>query len=152
MFFANLLSGFRYFIKSRLTCFWGGVSLISFAVNTPTLAQAGLDFEAQILRGEPLELMVSRTLKANTSLDLRIQGVGFYVDWDGYLLTASHVVLGCKSYEITNQKGEKVDSILIGADASIDLAILRADITHSTPFEIEPYSFTRPQNFNAVAP
>lgn len=139
-------------IKMKLILLLGGMGFVGFISMGNAIAQTSAGAQSQALKGEPLEVMVSRTLKSSTSSKLRMQGVGFFVDWDGHLLTASHVILGCKSYEITNKKGEKVDAVLIGADSSIDLAILRADITHSDPFEIQPYSFNRPQEFNAVAP
>ena len=104
------------------------------------------------LKGEPLEVMVARTLKSASSNGLRPRGVGFFVDWDGHFVTASHVVLGCKSYEVEGNQGIKVDAILIGADSSLDIALLRADSTILQPFALEDYKYTSVQEFNAVAP
>lgn len=104
------------------------------------------------LKGEPLEVMVARALKSASPTGLRPRGVGFFVDWDGHLVTASHVVLGCKSYEVEDNQGVKVDAILIGADSSLDIALLRADSTILQPFALENYKFSGEQEFNAVAP
>lgn len=110
------------------------------------------NFEYNLLKGEPLEVMVARTLKNAPSKGLRPRGVGFFVDWDGHIVTASHVVLGCKSYEVEDTKGTKVNAILLGADSSLDIALLRADSTILQPFALENYQFTQEQEFNAVAP
>lgn len=53
-------------------------------------------------------------------------GAGFAVSSGGRILTAAHVVAGCKKIEVQAPGGEVKPALLIGVDSRIDLALLSA--------------------------
>ena len=53
------------------------------------------------------------------------QGSGVVIAEGGYVLTNNHVVDGGDSYKILMPNGEKVEAVLKGVDASMDLAVLQ---------------------------
>lgn len=102
-------------------------------------------------QGEPLEVMVSRNLKNKKPGGRLARGAGFYVDWDGHIITASHVVLGCKAFVVKDSFGGVTDAILIGTDTSRDMALLRASATTVNPFTVKDYFYSGIAEVNAVA-
>ena len=55
------------------------------------------------------------------------QGSGVVFRDGGYILTNNHVIDGGSSFKVLLSNGEKVDAELIGADESMDLAVLKVD-------------------------
>jgi serine protease Do len=55
------------------------------------------------------------------------EGSGFIISKDGYLLTNNHVVEDSDRVVIGTQNGEEYEARVIGADPSIDLALLKID-------------------------
>ncbi len=55
------------------------------------------------------------------------QGSGVVIRDGGYILTNNHVIDGGSSYKILMPSGDKVDALLIGADSSLDLAVLKVE-------------------------
>jgi S1-C subfamily serine protease len=60
-----------------------------------------------------------------------VTGTGFFVASDGSLVTAAHVVNGCRQTRIASQLVKPIAAKLIAADTGHDIALLRAD--HVTP-------------------
>jgi len=54
-------------------------------------------------------------------------GSGFIISDEGYILTNNHVVEGATKLTVETKNGEKYDAILVGADPSIDLALIKID-------------------------
>jgi serine protease Do len=54
-------------------------------------------------------------------------GSGFIISEEGYILTNNHVVEGATRLNVEMKNGEKYDATLIGADPSIDLALIKID-------------------------
>lgn len=63
----------------------------------------------------------------------RSRGSGFFIDPQGYLLTAQHVVDKAKSLEVRLANGERLPARLIAADSQIDLAILKVQSDKELP-------------------
>lgn len=57
-------------------------------------------------------------------------GSGVFIELDGqiYLLSNNHVVQGAKSIRVTTQEGKQFSAEIIGADASIDVAVLEVNL------------------------
>jgi putative serine protease PepD len=53
------------------------------------------------------------------------QGSGFIIDDDGYVLTNNHVVEAARNITVTLGDNNKVEAVLIGRDASTDLAVIK---------------------------
>ncbi len=60
-----------------------------------------------------------------------VTGTGFFVGSDGSLITAAHVVSGCRQTRIASAFVKPAAAVLIAADARQDIALLRA--SHVTP-------------------
>lgn len=52
-------------------------------------------------------------------------GTGFFVSSDGYILTNHHVVEGAKTITVTLKDRSELDAVLVGSDASSDIAVLK---------------------------
>ena len=52
-------------------------------------------------------------------------GSGVVLREGGYILTNNHVIADGSAYEILMPSGEKVDAVLVGTDASTDIAVLK---------------------------
>lgn len=55
------------------------------------------------------------------------QGSGFIVSADGYILTNAHVVKGAEKIEVTLSGGQVLDAVLVGADPSTDVAVIKIE-------------------------
>jgi len=67
------------------------------------------------------------------------QGSGVVIREGGYILTNNHVIDGGSSFKVLLANGEKIDAELIGADESMDLAVLKVDASQAgelTPVEL----------------
>ncbi|MDL2233216.1 trypsin-like peptidase domain-containing protein [Ruminococcaceae bacterium OttesenSCG-928-L11] len=60
-------------------------------------------------------------------------GSGIVLTEDGYIITNAHVVAGGTNYKVQLHDNTPYDAMLIGSDASTDLAILKIDVTGLTP-------------------
>ena len=56
-------------------------------------------------------------------------GSGFIVSSDGYVLTNAHVVDGAAKITVLMEDGEEYDAVLAGADAEMDVAVVKMDKT-----------------------
>jgi serine protease Do len=61
------------------------------------------------------------------------RGSGFFIHPDGYILTAQHVVDKAKEIEVRLADLQRVPAKLIGADAQVDLALLKIDTDRALP-------------------
>lgn len=52
-------------------------------------------------------------------------GTGFFISTDGYILTNHHVVDGAKTITVTLKDRSELDAVLVGSDASSDIAVLK---------------------------
>lgn len=60
-------------------------------------------------------------------------GSGFVIDDDGYLLTNEHVVRGADSIIVTDGQGRHLPAELVGADALMDIAVLKIEAGRIPP-------------------
>lgn len=64
-------------------------------------------------------------------------GTGAFIDPDGHVLTAAHVIAGCKDITVTYRRSgkmETVDAVAVGIDARIDAALLVAGSARSSVY------------------
>ncbi len=61
----------------------------------------------------------------------RAQGSGFVLDRDGHVVTNHHVVAAGGSISVSLWNGRAFDAVLVGADPSTDLAVIRIDAPRS---------------------
>jgi len=63
----------------------------------------------------------------------RSRGSGFFIDPQGYLLTAHHVIEKAKSLEVRLADGQRLPAHLVAADSQVDLAILKVQSERNLP-------------------
>jgi len=68
----------------------------------------------------------------NQVVPQRGQGSGFIIDDDGYILTNNHVVESAQEITVNLVNNKKVEAILIGRDASNDLAVIKIPARYVT--------------------
>lgn len=61
------------------------------------------------------------------------RGSGFFIDSQGYLLTAQHVIDKAKALEVRLADGQRLPARLVAADSQIDLAILKVQSEKELP-------------------
>lgn len=61
-------------------------------------------------------------------------GTGVLIDGDGYILTNEHVIDGAERVTVSLADGRSLQARLIGADADIDIALLKVDAPGPLPF------------------
>ncbi len=66
------------------------------------------------------------------------QGSGVVIRDGGYVMTNNHVIEGGSSYKLLMPSGEKVEATLVGADSSMDIAVLKVDAQYAD--ELVPVS------------
>jgi len=60
-------------------------------------------------------------------------GSGFIISADGYILTNYHVIEDSDTISVSLYNGDSYDAVLIGADESNDIAVLKVDAQNLTP-------------------
>ena len=60
-------------------------------------------------------------------------GSGFIFSDDGYILTNYHVISGASSVTVTMYDGSTYDAVIVGYDASNDIAVLKIEASGLTP-------------------
>ena len=55
------------------------------------------------------------------------RGTGFFISADGYVLTNNHIIEGATAVTVTTHDGEEHRAAIIGSDASLDVAVLKAE-------------------------
>ena len=73
-----------------------------------------------------LEAAVANATRETLTPGQTASGSGFFVSREGIVLTGAHVVAGCKNINVRAGGGPQRSAVLIGMDASNDLALLRA--------------------------
>ncbi len=61
------------------------------------------------------------------------RGSGFFIDGEGYILTAQHVVDKAKDIEVRNADGQRLAARLVVADSQLDLALLKVQSEREMP-------------------
>ena len=62
-------------------------------------------------------------------------GSGFVIDDKGHIITNDHVVEGATEYRVRfGEDGEPIEAKLLGADPSVDLALLKVDPAEARTF------------------
>ena len=64
-----------------------------------------------------------------------VVGSGFIISEDGYILTNQHILSGTSAAEVILPDGTACDALLIGEDATTDLAVLKIDAAGLQPAE-----------------
>ena len=61
-------------------------------------------------------------------------GSGVIISADGYIVTNNHVIDGASELEITLNNKKKYKAVLVGSDASNDIALLKIEATTNFPY------------------
>jgi S1-C subfamily serine protease len=88
----------------------------------------------QLVSGSPGAQLAHRHIEASHALPSPkpvSSGSGFFVSYDGDLITDNHVVAGCRELRVVRE-GKSNTARVIGTDGSADLAVLRAPILPET--------------------
>ena len=65
---------------------------------------------------------------------LALEGSGFFISSDGYIVTNKHLVQNEKSVAVTMMDGKTLDAEVVGADARTDIAVLKVHERGDYPF------------------
>jgi serine protease Do len=63
-----------------------------------------------------------------------VQGSGFVISADGYVVTNNHVIDNASKIEVSFDKDNKYEAELVGADSRTDIALLKIRGTHTFPY------------------
>jgi serine protease Do len=63
-----------------------------------------------------------------------VEGSGFFISSDGYIVTNKHLVQNAKSIAVTMIDGKTLDAEVVGADARTDIAVLKVRERGDYPF------------------
>jgi serine protease Do len=63
-----------------------------------------------------------------------LQGSGFFISSDGYIVTNKHLVQNAKSVAVTMMDGKTLDAEVVGGDARTDIAVLKVRERGDYPF------------------
>lgn len=102
------------------------------------LSPSGIE-EAQKRAREFVEKKTLAAEQTNSERRVQSSGTGFFVDPDGYLVTAYHVVEEAKSIVVITNKG-RFDAKVVAKDNNSDFAILKAQGTMFSSLNIAPSS------------
>jgi putative serine protease PepD len=105
----------------------------AFTPSSPSQPDTGAPARAAANGALSVEEIASRIVPAVGRVDVvsRIgQNAGSAVVFrrDGYLLTNNHVVAGARQVEVQMPDGQTYDAQVVGADPTIDLAVLKIDV------------------------
>ena len=95
--------------------------------------------EAQRLAKEFAEKKERVADQSSSERQIQSSGTGFFVDTDGYLVTACHVVEEAKSIVVITNNG-RFDAKVVAKDNNSDFAILKAQGTMFSSLNIAPSS------------
>jgi serine protease Do len=63
-----------------------------------------------------------------------VEGSGFFISSDGYIVTNKHLVQNAKSVAVTMMDGKTLDAEVVGGDARTDIAVLKVHERGDYPF------------------
>lgn len=105
-------------------------------------ADSTIEAVAQVVPKSVVGVYVTGTQETPTVFGEQLQeyssfGSGFFVTEDGYIVTNHHVVTdNPESITISTSEGKEVPAKHIWSDSSIDLAIIKADVTGEQPLNL----------------
>jgi serine protease Do len=131
------LAGFPAFLNAAETI--ERSSLINWREAQPTAGETELDrlnraFAQLADNSRPaiVQIRVSGT-DAKGAQSLASRGSGFFIDPEGYILTAQHVIDKAKEIEVRLADGRRLPARLVAAETQIDLAILKIAAETANP-------------------
>ena len=85
----------------------------------------------------PSTVTVSSSMASVYEEDITTTGTGIIATADGYIITNSHVVFNSKNtaVQVTTSDGSVYDAVVVGADRTTDLAVLKTNDHGFTPAE-----------------
>ena len=115
-----------------------GFTLAATTPATPVRASATpMDWSEVIQKVLPAVVNISvetLTTKDGTEQRQREVGTGFLVDSSGTIVTNKHVIAGAFRIRVTLADHSQWDAKLLAAARTVDLAVLKIDTGHPTPF------------------
>ena len=109
------------------------VRQVTVGSSEPAAAGDGLTIGEIYPRASKAVVEISATSGGSSLSDpaRRAQGSGFVFDRSGHIVTNHHVVADGGSISVSLWNGRTFDAVLVGADPSTDLAVLRIDAPQS---------------------
>ena len=112
-------------------------SLVNWREAQPPTSESDLDRLnrafvrlAQISRPAIVQIRVSGPDNSPTQGN---RGSGFFIDPDGYILTAQHVIDKAKEIEVRTADGQRLAARMVVADSQLDLALLKIQSERAAP-------------------
>ena len=112
-------------------------SLVNWREAQPPTSDSKLDWLsrafvelAQISRPAVVQIRVNGQDNSPTQGS---RGSGFFIDPDGYILTAQHVIDKAKEIEVRTADGQRLAARLVVADSQLDLALLKIQTDRDVP-------------------
>jgi serine protease Do len=105
----------------------------------PDLERLGKAFTRLADKVQPAVVQIRSNGKPPSEADKESQsprtsrGSGFIINGRGYILTAYHVIEGAKEIEVRLSNRERLPAQIVGADANVDLAVLKVEPTRELP-------------------
>ncbi|MGE0419976.1 MAG: serine protease, partial [Acetobacteraceae bacterium] len=96
---------------------------IAVAPRMPDVVRPGIHGDA---RGPHVTAMPHVIRPTDRTKQVGLSGTGFFIASDGLLLTAAHVVDGCRTTQITSRDVGMAAARVLATDSQHDLALLRA--------------------------
>ena len=98
------------------------------APNTPSSAPGALSLQEIFAQSQPCLASVAAARQRGT-----LFGTAVILSEDGYLLTNAKAIERAASLFVTLESGEMMEAVLVGSDASSDVAVLKVDAEGLTP-------------------
>ncbi len=96
--------------------------------NVPSSAPGALSLQEIFAQAQPCLASVAAARQRGT-----VFGTAVILSEDGYLLTNTKAVERASSLFVTLESGEMLEAVLVGSDASSDIAVLKIDAEGLTP-------------------
>lgn len=78
-------------------------------------------------------IVTEATSGTSENSEEKIDGSGFVVDSDGFIVTNFHVIDGASRVDVVLQDGSRHTARIVGTDSNSDIALLKIDVDHKLP-------------------
>ena len=112
-------------------------SLVNWREAQPPTSESDLDrlnrAFVQLAKTSRPAIVQIRVSGSDNSPTQGNRGSGFFIDPEGYILTAQHVIDKAKEIEVRTADGQRLAARLVVADSQLDLALLKIQSERAAP-------------------